>query len=70
MTLFALLFHYTGPVFVNFEHARYLVEESSGLCTVTIVTSYPPRFSFKVKLAVLLSRHQTAGEYGKYAGFK
>ena len=68
--MLALLFHDTGPIVVDFEHARYLVEESSGLCTVTIVTSYPPRFSFKVKLTVLLSRRQTAGEYGKCAGFK
>ena len=63
--MFALLFHDTGPVVINFEHPRYLVEESSGLCTVTIVTSYPPRFSFEVKLTVLLSRHQGV-EYGKF----
>ena len=50
----SLLFLDTGPVVVDIEYSRYFIMESSGLCTFTLVTSYPPRFSFKVKLAVVL----------------
>ena len=59
------MFFYTGPVIVNFQYPRYTVEESSGLITVNVVTSYPPRFAFEARVTVLLSRQQGTG-YGAY----
>ena len=62
----ALFFcHDAGPVVVNFEQANYLVDESSGLCTVTIVTSYPPTFHFEARITVSFNRQQGA-KYGNF----
>ena len=62
----SLLFLDTGPVVVDIEYSRYFVMESSRLFTFTLVTSYAPRFSFKVKLAVMLGGSQTSGQLGTF----
>ena len=54
-----------APVAVSFEYPRYVVNESSGIVNITIVTSDSPQFSFTVKITVVLGRHQTAVDYGK-----
>ena len=55
-----------APVAVSFEQSSYVVNESSGLVNITIVTSDSPRFSFMVKVFIVLGRLQTAGDYGKF----